>query len=1006
MSDSERQRGGTAVTAPAARSVGERHVAKEACLVAIYGLTLGKKFNLNPGEIIIGRSSKAGIQIDLEAVSRNHCMIINTGDEIVLRDLGSTNGTYVNDEVTDERPLHDGDLVKVGSCILKFLNSNNIEHAYHEEIYRLATVDGLTQVLNRRYFVEALEREVGKAVRHHRNMSLILIDIDRFKSINESFGTLAGDHVLAHLTSVITARLRDEDVLGRVGGDEFAIALPEIDGDGAIQFAEKLRKLVEVSEFKFEDAVIAATVSIGVAPVLSGIEPVDNGVVSVVARELLKRADTRLQAAKEGGGNRVVEGADVKILLPHPDIKPMLAFREAIMRSAPVGSVLLAVKLANDSVLRRGSRDSVHIARRRLEYIVFSVLGGTLNLVGRGDAHVLLLVIKDREDVDRVQREITALLASDQPVDLPPLIVAFGPPIALAGDVAAAIANAIDFVPAGSSGATPGWAQQVALPLGILVRSLFLSRDSKERIATLVALHEGMTRWLLLWLWSEVRHLAQLDRRIRDTKHTEDFRLVVSVDFALDLLQATVRTTAAEAHRFQSHHAWDQLFGGELNTLAILNGFLAFRDELAGRTREPKSSAACKGDEHVWEASLLQILRVMSLLAAPIVPGKNEHALRNRFMGATQVLIGDNAVVGTDSMRFATSVKTGHLYLFAPSSSPISVEPFAVYERCPECGGREVFIAEAIDKDGRYVYWSPSTNHSMTGPAADERRGPDGPTQTQLLAPPDILVITALEEERDALLAHLQYEILPKDDDDVGIFYRADVVTRAEHRYRVLVTMLQGMGPLQASTRAMYAAMRWRPRFVLMTGIAGGRSGVTALGDVIVASQVADYSVGKVAGRTDRKIYWHVYQANAALLEAVHAFSSGWENQLNVQRPGPGSPRRHVGVIASGGDVVEYQTLIDRYAGDWAKLIGVEMEGGGIATALHQSPSNAGFVMIRGVSDHADVKKNAARVKKWRPYAADAAAAYAVGLIRSGLIPMAGSAYEHASPTRFRDRRQ
>jgi two-component system cell cycle response regulator len=286
VSDTGRNK--TVVTAIS--KISDRPVAKEACLVVIYGLELGKKFNLNRPQIIIGRSSKADIQIDQEAVSRNHCKIINTGNAIMLRDMGSTNGTYVNDEMIDEYVLRDGDFIKVGS-------GNNIENAYHEEIYRLTTVDGLTQVFNRRYFVETLEREIGRALRYRRDLSLIMFDIDRFKGVNDSFGHLAGDHVLKHLASVIKTRIRREDVLARYGGEEFAIVLPEIDGFNAMQFAEKVRKLVEVAEFKFEDAIIPVTVSIGVASLRGEIED---------ALEFIKQADANLFAAKESGRNRVV----------------------------------------------------------------------------------------------------------------------------------------------------------------------------------------------------------------------------------------------------------------------------------------------------------------------------------------------------------------------------------------------------------------------------------------------------------------------------------------------------------------------------------------------------------------------------------------------------------------------------------------------------------------------------------------------------------------------------
>ena len=125
MSDTGRNK--TVVTAIS--KISDRPVAKEACLVVIYGLELGKKFNLNRPQIIIGRSSKADIQIDQEAVSRNHCKILNTGNAIMLRDMGSTNGTYVNDEMIDEYVLRDGDFIKVGRCIFKFLSGNNIDKA-------------------------------------------------------------------------------------------------------------------------------------------------------------------------------------------------------------------------------------------------------------------------------------------------------------------------------------------------------------------------------------------------------------------------------------------------------------------------------------------------------------------------------------------------------------------------------------------------------------------------------------------------------------------------------------------------------------------------------------------------------------------------------------------------------------------------------------------------------------------------------------------------------------
>ncbi len=277
--------------------ISERPVGKDACLVVIYGLELGRKYNLDQANIIIGRSSKSDVQIDQESVSRNHAKIINTGKSIILRDLGSTNGTYVNDQLIDEYVLRDGDFIKIGRTIFKFLSGGNIENAYHEEIYRLTTVDGLTQVFNRRYFLEQLDREVSRSKRYRRELSLIMFDIDHFKQINDTYGHPAGDYVLKQLATVIKGKIRREDILARYGGEEFAIVLPEIDGANALQFADKVRKLVEKAPFKFEDTKISVTVSVGVGTCLDSDD----------AANLIKRTDEKLYEAK-GAGRNCVKG--------------------------------------------------------------------------------------------------------------------------------------------------------------------------------------------------------------------------------------------------------------------------------------------------------------------------------------------------------------------------------------------------------------------------------------------------------------------------------------------------------------------------------------------------------------------------------------------------------------------------------------------------------------------------------------------------------------------------
>lgn len=245
--------------------IGDRKPKADACLVVIYGQAIGHKYVLKPGEILIGRSSQAQIQIDHESVSRRHARLMLTEQGVSLADLGSTNGTYVNDDPITERPLQNGDLLKVGRTILKYLSTDNIEAAYYEEIYRLTTIDGLTRCFNARYSREALVREVSRAQRYKRPLSLLMFDVDDFARINEEFGHLAGDAVLAQLGKRLARRIRREDIFARTGGGEFCIITPEGDKDGCIHLGQRILRLIGETAFGFDDVQIPVTLSLGAA---------------------------------------------------------------------------------------------------------------------------------------------------------------------------------------------------------------------------------------------------------------------------------------------------------------------------------------------------------------------------------------------------------------------------------------------------------------------------------------------------------------------------------------------------------------------------------------------------------------------------------------------------------------------------------------------------------------------------------------------------------------------
>ena len=277
-----------------------RSATRDACLVFIYptGPRMGTRYPLANGPVAIGRGPHCTIQDENPSVSREHALIIRDEEgEYRVSDLGSTNGTFVNNATSQGGVLRDGDYLRVGNCLYRFLSGGNIEAEYHEEIYRLTVLDGLTQVHNRRYLNDFIEREVVRAARHNRPLALVLVDIDHFKMVNDKLGHLAGDLVLRELCARIRPMVGPDELLARYGGEEFAIVLPEATAPAARATAERIRHAVASRPFVIGDQSYSLTVSLGVA--------VTSGTHSAVA-DLFRLADNNLYQAKANGRNRVV----------------------------------------------------------------------------------------------------------------------------------------------------------------------------------------------------------------------------------------------------------------------------------------------------------------------------------------------------------------------------------------------------------------------------------------------------------------------------------------------------------------------------------------------------------------------------------------------------------------------------------------------------------------------------------------------------------------------------
>jgi diguanylate cyclase (GGDEF)-like protein len=273
---------------------------RDACVVHIYptGPGMGTRYPLSDSPMVLGRGNDCDIRINDHSVSRRHARIQPGADGYYAVDLQSTNGTFVNDVPASICKLKDGDYLRVGNCIYRFLAGGNVEAEYHEEIYRLTIIDALTETHNKRYLLEFLDRELARSARYHRPLALIMFDIDRFKAVNDELGHLGGDFTLRELSAAVKGSVRKEELFARYGGEEFVIVLPETTPESGQLVGERIRTLVERHTFQYEGKTYPVTVSVGVATT--------SGDEALTPHDLIRQADEKLYQAKNSGRNRVV----------------------------------------------------------------------------------------------------------------------------------------------------------------------------------------------------------------------------------------------------------------------------------------------------------------------------------------------------------------------------------------------------------------------------------------------------------------------------------------------------------------------------------------------------------------------------------------------------------------------------------------------------------------------------------------------------------------------------
>lgn len=283
------------------------HQSKNAYVLFLKGHLLGKLCTLHEGATIIGRSVQADIPLKDAGVSREHSEIKVDGENAIIKDLGSTNGTFVNNKRITRHVLKDGDKIQISSStVFKFILSDESEKVFHDELYRMGVMDPVTNIYNKRYFTERLKQEFSLAKRNKTELSLVMIDLDFFKKINDTYGHLAGDFILGKLSGVFSSMTRDEDIVARYGGEEFVAILPGSGEEGAVICAERIREKIAQTSFIFEREKINITVSIGIATL-------DENNFFGSYEDFIEAADNCLYRSKKNGRNCTTCSSEAEI---------------------------------------------------------------------------------------------------------------------------------------------------------------------------------------------------------------------------------------------------------------------------------------------------------------------------------------------------------------------------------------------------------------------------------------------------------------------------------------------------------------------------------------------------------------------------------------------------------------------------------------------------------------------------------------------------------------------
>jgi diguanylate cyclase (GGDEF)-like protein len=309
IENSNKDESGATQLRPANKDIASAQPERRPALVSLRGELLAVPIPLERDEVTIGRAIEADVRLNDTRASRLHARIISSLNETSgvtnyrIQDLGSTNGTLVNGDLITEAPLNDGDKIVIGDHLFRFDMLDEIDREFQQQIHRLIAHDELTGLLTSKSFFSELRREAARAEADSRPFCVLMMDLDYFKEVNDTYGHLVGSKTLEEIGRIIKEALRAGDVAARFGGEEFSAFLLDANYAQGLVAAERVRAAVAQHEFPAarmdspgSQKTHRITISIGVAAYPDdATDPI----------HLVELADSALYRAKRSGRNRI-----------------------------------------------------------------------------------------------------------------------------------------------------------------------------------------------------------------------------------------------------------------------------------------------------------------------------------------------------------------------------------------------------------------------------------------------------------------------------------------------------------------------------------------------------------------------------------------------------------------------------------------------------------------------------------------------------------------------------